>query len=402
MEQKWNMAEITKLYTDKNVLKLPVQKNVQTYKDKHQPYLKIIVRPSGKKCYFLRTKVDGKDIKRKLGEVGEIQVASVRLLATRMLKELKQPLANNSVAQNSVSPQYLSINDIFSLYLENELKHRETIAGRKHSLEIVYENHVRTAIGDCLVSRITKKSARNFLKKLEVKGYSVHNKVVSVLKAAFNYVIDFEEELGVFQNPFARVKKMKGVVRSRYLTHEEAGRLLNALKEVKDQDVADIYRLALFTGARLSNVKSMQWRDISLSSAIWSIPSTLTKTSVPYEIPLHSYVIEILKARQLKHKQTEFVFPARNKSKYGYITGGDKVWKTAIKIADLYHPNPNIRPRPHDLRRTFATWQIQSGADISVVSKALCHTSLKHTIIYAHTNVDQVRSAIDGAFKGFV
>ena len=75
------------------------------------------------------------------------------------------------------------------------------------------------------------------------------------------------------------------------------------------------------------------------------------------------------------------------------------MWKSAIKRAGLYHENPNIRPRPHDLRRTFATWQIQSGADISVVSKALCHTSLKHTMIYAHTNTEQVRNSIDEAFK---
>jgi len=81
------------------------------------------------------------------------------------------------------------------------------------------------------------------------------------------------------------------------------------------------------------------------------------------------------------------------------MTGGDQVWKEALIIAGLYHENPNIRPRPHDLRTTFATWQIQSVADVSVVAKALCHTSLKHTMIYAHTNVDQVRESLNGALK---
>ncbi len=213
-------------------------------------------------------------------------------------------------------------------------------------------------------------------------------------------MIDYEEQLGISVNPFERMKKMQSIARNRYLSYEEAGRLLNALSKVSDQDVADIYRIALFTGARLSNVKSMQWADLNLSSAIWLIPATLTKTRQQYEIPLHKAVLEILRARKSRGGSAHFVFPARNKSKYGYITGGDKIWKEAITLAGLYHENPNIRPRPHDLRRTFATWQIQSGADISVVSKALCHTSLKHTLIYAHTNMDQVRSAIEGAFEG--
>jgi len=81
------------------------------------------------------------------------------------------------------------------------------------------------------------------------------------------------------------------------------------------------------------------------------------------------------------------------------MSGGDQVWKEALIIAGLYHENPNIRPRPHDLRRTFATWQIQSGADVSVVAKALCHTSLNHTMIYAHSNVEQVRESLNEALK---
>ncbi|WP_231665217.1 MULTISPECIES: site-specific integrase [unclassified Pseudoalteromonas] len=351
------------------------------------------------KSYYFRAKCNGKDIKRKLGEVGEITVAMAKVLADTMLRELKHGDGKLDIAQQHKPSKYLTINDIFELYKLNVLDYRKTIAGRTHALEVAYNTHVRGLIGECFVAEVSKKFARDFLKETEVKRYSTHNKVVSVLKAAFNYAMDYEEHLSISVNPFDRIKKMQGVVRNRYLTYEEAGRLLDALKMVTDQDAADIYRIALFTGARLSNVKTMQWTDLNLSSATWLIPATLTKTRQHYKIPLHHAVLDILSARHSRCGSGLFVFPARNKSKYGYITGGDRVWKEAITLAGLYHENPNIRPRPHDLRRTFATWQIQSGADISVVSKALCHTSLKHTIIYAHTNVEQVRSAIDDAFN---
>ncbi|MFY8300510.1 tyrosine-type recombinase/integrase [Pseudoalteromonas sp. SS15] len=392
------MPELTRSFTDQLVSNLPVKKHIQIYTDRHHSHLKLQVRPSGRKSYYFRAKCHGKDIKRKLGEVGQITLSMAKVLADKTLRELRQSNGEFEVQQQHAPSKYVTINDVFELYKLHELDYRKTVAGRTHALEVAYNTHVKSQIGGCFISEVSKKFARTFLKETEAKGYSAHNKVVSVLKAAFNYVIDYEEQLGISTNPFDRIKKMQGVARNRYLTYEEAGRLLDALKTVADQDVADIYRVALFTGARLSNVKSMKWTDLNLSSAIWLIPATLTKTRQHYEIPLHQAVLDILSTRQVRCGEGLFVFPARNKSKYGYITGGDKVWKEAITRAGLYHENPNIRPRPHDLRRTFATWQIQSGADISVVSKALCHTSLKHTIIYAHTNVDQVRSAIDGAF----
>lgn len=114
---------------------------------------------------------------------------------------------------------------------------------------------------------------------------------------------------------------------------------------------------------------------------------------------LPDLAVQLLIRRHLNSNSSKFVFPSQKRSKYGYMTGGDQVWKEALIIAGLYHENPNIRPRPYDLTRTFATWQIQSGADVSVVAKALCHTSLKHTMIYAHTNVDQLRESFNRALK---
>ncbi|MCL1067213.1 tyrosine-type recombinase/integrase [Shewanella olleyana] len=396
------MSEISMLFTDINIENLSYKKSLQTYVDKRCAHLKLIVRPSGKKSYYFRAKHKGKDIKRKLGEANQLTVSMARVLADNILSELKEPLLIFEAESQKDPLKYVTVNDIFQLYNENELCYRKTIAGRAHALEVAYRNHVKPLIGSHYVNELSKKFARSFFKDLEVKGYCAHNKALSGLRAAFNYVIDYEEQLKIQFNPFNRIQKMPSVSRNRYLTHEEAGRLFKALKEVSNQDVADIYRLALFTGARLSNVKQMEWGDLNLSLGTWLIPSTRTKTSQHYEIPLHNMAMDIILNRQKTSYETRFVFPAGPKSKYGYITGGDLVWKQAIKAAGLYHDNPNIRPRPHDLRRTFATWQIQSGADISVVSKALCHTSLKHTMVYAHTNVSQVRDAIDGAFKKLV
>lgn len=384
-------------FTQRRIKMLVAEDTTKTYTDQKLKNLKITVTSQGSKTFYCRFKVGGMAKNIKIGDAQVVTLDDAKARAIELMNHHRLSVKDNH-AVTPASFNKTSLNQIFDLYREGELSHRITVAGRTHSMVVAYNKHIKSSLGKELVGNITKKLARTFFKELESKGYGVHNKCLSALKSTYNYVIDYEEDLGIIVNPFERLKKMPGVTRSRYLTHEEASRLLIALDGVNNQDVADIFRVALFTGARLSNVKQMQWHDLNLNSSIWLIPASRTKTRKHYEIPLHGMVVDLLKRRSRNAGDSVYVF-ASSRSQYGYITGGDPVWKAAIKSAGLYHDNPNIRPRPHDLRRTFATWQIQSGADISVVSKALCHTSLKHTTIYAHTDVSQVRDAIDGAFR---
>lgn len=377
-------------FTDHRIKALRSNEKTRTYSDQTLANLKITVTPSGTKSYYVRFKINNQPFNHKIGNALLITVDEARSRAVNFI--------NFKAGQKTENISGLIINDIFILYKKHELSMRKTIAGRTHALEVSYRKHLKDRIGSKPIEELNKKAARALFVELESLGYSVHNRCLTAIKSAFNYVIEYEDDLNVTVNPFMCIKKLTEVQRNRYLTKDEAKRLLASLEHESNQDVADIYRVALFTGARLSNVKMMQWHEIDFSSCQWLIPATNTKTSKTYQIPLHNYVLDLLNRRETLNQHSPYVF-ASERSQYGYITGGDKVWRSAIKRAGLYHENPNIRPRPHDLRRTFATWQLQSGADISIVSKSLCHTSLKNTMIYAHTNVDQIRNSIVEAFK---
>lgn len=377
-------------FTDRRVKSISADVKTKTYSDQTLSNLKLSITPNGTKTFYVRFKHKNVPINYRLGDASRLSVDDARSRAVEYI--------NFTAGLRLEKGTNITVNDVFELYKINELSKRATIAGRTHSLEISYNKHLKHRMGKMLIDSVSRKVARGIFSDMEALGYSVHNRCLTAVKSAFSYVMEYEDDIEVSLNPFVGIKKMTEVQRNRYLTHEEARRLLKALAKEDNQDVADVYRVALFTGARLSNVKMMQWHEIDFSSGHWLIPATNTKTSKVYQIPLHNFVLELLKARQVKQRASKYVF-ASKRSKYGYITGGDPVWKSAIKEAGLYHENPNIRPRPHDLRRTFATWQLQSGADISIVSKALCHTSLKHTMIYAHTNVEQVRDSITEAFS---
>lgn len=377
-------------FTDRRVKSISADAKTKTYSDQALSNLKLTITPNGTKTFYVRFKHKNVPINYKLGDASTLSVDDARSRAVEYM--------NFTTGLKLEQGTGATINDVFELYRVNELAKKTTVAGRTHALEISYNKHVKPRMGKMLIDNVSRKVARGIFADMEALGYSVHNRCLTAIKSAFGYVMEYEDDLEISLNPFVGIKKMTEVQRNRYLTHEEARRLLKALAEEDNQDVADVYRVALFTGARLSNVKMMQWHEIDFSSGQWLIPATNTKTSKVYQIPLHNFVLDLLKKRQVKQGDSNYVF-ASKRSKYGYITGGDPIWKSAIKEAGLYHDNPNIRPRPHDLRRTFATWQIQSGADISIVSKSLCHTSLKHTMIYAHTNTEQVRNSINKAFE---
>ncbi len=56
-------------------------------------------------------------------------------------------------------------------------------------------------------------------------------------------------------------------------------------------DLADFFKLAIFTGARRGNLLAMAWKDIDLKNALWTIPAEDTKTGRTYLIPLADRVL---------------------------------------------------------------------------------------------------------------
>jgi integrase len=53
--------------------------------------------------------------------------------------------------------------------------------------------------------------------------------------------------------------------------------------------------------------------------------------------------------------------------------------------------------RIHDLRRTMGSWQARTGATMLVIGKSLGHKSQQATAVYAHLDIDPVRSAMETA-----
>jgi integrase len=150
-----------------------------------------------------------------------------------------------------------------------------------------------------------------------------------------------------------------------------------------------IITFACSTGMRRGEIMNLERADINLETRSAAIRTS--KNGEPRVIPLSNRALDaIAKAMSM----TEKVFGGK---------GGEKLetanleynFRAAVKRAGLKDL------RFHDLRHTFATRLVQSGADIYALQRLLGHKSMEMTGRYAHHDVESLRKALDVGVNGY-
>ena len=235
-------------------------------------------------------------------------------------------------------------------------------------------------------SSITKHEVRAYHAELAIRiSKTTANHALELLGPVYNFGID--QDL-IEVNPVRRLKKFKIQSRERFLERDELVRLKAAIETLRYEVTQDFIWMCLFTGIRRSNVASMRWDDISMERGVWKIP--LTKNGRSQNQPLTSQAMEILVKRRKNADDSPWVFPSF-RSKTGHLTKPENAWEMVrlrAGIEDL---------RLHDLRRTLASWEALTGANLSTIAATLNHQDFKSTMIYARLNVDTVRDAMQTA-----
>ena len=143
-----------------------------------------------------------------------------------------------------------------------------------------------------------------------------------------------------------KVRLMPGEVeRDRWLTHDEADRLITACSP----HLAALVRFALATGCRAREITGLEWERVDLArQTAWL---NLTKNGTPRGVPLNNDAVDVLKQEVGKHPR--YCFTYRGKPITGPIS--NKGWFAALERAGLQNF------RFHDLRHTWASWHRQAG-----------------------------------------
>lgn len=214
------------------------------------------------------------------------------------------------------------------------------------------------------------------------------NRALALISSLYSYAKD--RKLFTGENPAGGIKKFPEDSRDRFIQADELPRFFQALAEEENETIRDYVLLSLLTGARRSNVLSMQWKDINLDRGEWRLLTT--KNGTPQTVTLSPEAIDVLRNRKPAENDKEasiFVFPGDGET--GHLMEPKKGWKRILDrsgISDL---------RIHDLRRTLGSWQAKTGASLSIIGKSLNHKNTSTTAIYARLDLDPVRESVNTA-----
>ncbi len=281
------------------------------------------------------------------------------------------PLAQQSPAQAGRRDAPITLDAFVStVYLPH-------VKVRKRSWRVderIARQHLSPTFGDRRLADIRRHEVEDWLHGLSEKGLApaTCNRILAVFKTICS-LAEMRGTLPAGQSPCLGVSSFKiHTLRERYLTREEAQRLMRAL-EKSERPEALALRLLLLTGTRKSEILKARWEDVRLDLRLLIVP--LSKSGKPRHIPLSDAAVRILRAMP-RTPGNPWLFPGRAPGKP--LSDLYLFWnrlRRELGLADV---------RIHDLRHTFASFLVNAGHSLYEAQKMLGHSDPRTTMRYAH------------------
>jgi integrase/recombinase XerD len=256
-------------------------------------------------------------------------------------------------------------------------------------------------------SRMNRKMIEEFLVWLEsTKNYTIstRNQRLAALHAFFRYVqIEAPEYIELCNSVLSIRSKKTPVVEMNYLSIDAIKELLSIPDISKKEGRRDLAILSLLydTGARVQEIA-----DVTVSDLRMKAPATIRLTGKGNKtriIPVMPQTISILKAYINDYSlfnDTNFSSPLFFNKKKEKLTraGLSYVLNKYIVVAQIKHPDLfPAKVSPHVFRHSKAMHLLESGVNLIYIRDFLGHASVTTTEIYAKSNPEVKRKAIEQA-----
>lgn len=242
--------------------------------------------------------------------------------------------------------------------------------------------------GDLQLADITTRLIEDYLLKraTTISLYAARRDLI-VLSSAFSKAV---KDGYMLSNPCNGIKRFKlPQVQPKFYTHEEFEKLINKIGD--KEEMRDIVIFAVNTGLRQMEIITLVWNQFDAVQKMVTLTNQvhITKTKRVRSIPLNPDALDIVLKRYENRKETiENIFTLD-----GVPINPNILTQRFKKFVINSKINPKLNF--HSLRHTFASWLVQSGVSIYVVSKLLGHSNVTTTEIYSHLRSDDFKEAVN-------
>ena len=354
--------------------------------DVQVPGFGVRVMPSGLKSFIFqyRTRTGGQG-KLTIGRYPSMTVEAARKAARAFRTQVDE--GGNPSLERKAGREAPTVADLADFYTEDYARSRGLKPQTAKEMRRLLERFVLPTLGSRKVADIRVTDIR------KVHGAArdgAGRYRANYLRAGLSRMFVLAEQNGWSTgNPCKGVDRFDEDKRQTFLGREELLRLLSACDSYADQNAANAVRMLLFTGSRLREVLSATWDQFDFEKGIWEKPSHHTKTKIRHQVLLADVVLALLRKMHQEQRTSPYLFPGQSLDKCRADL--KRPWANLCGAADL------AGYRLHDLRRTYASFMLSGGAELSTVGRALGHTQASTTLRYAFLLTEVQRDAANRA-----
>jgi integrase len=341
-------------------------------------------------CYDIAYKKDGRKIWEKIGWLSEGY--SAKLAADIRAQRMKQIRFGEELPKDKVkAPLFTDVADKYFLWAETNLT-------RGGSLECFrYDKHMKEFFSGKRMNEISAfdlERLKAAISSKELSPQSVKH-ILVLFRSIFNKAVAWDLYSG--PNPIKFVKlPVPQNQRERWLTTEEAGLLLERLKD-RSPLWHDITMIGLHTGMRASEIFSLRGHDLDFEQETINVDDT--KNKHPRKAFMTSPVKEILMQRK-PETPGDLVF---TNSKGEPIREVSHSFDRTVDDLEFNKGITDNRQKVvfHTTRHTFCSWLAMQGTPLHVIAELSGHRQMAMVQRYSHLSPDVKRKAIKLMEKGF-
>ena len=258
----------------------------------------------------------------------------------------------------------------------NEHTHKKSLKTDKGHLR-----WLNTQLNDKYIDEINK-ALIDQIKKAKL-GTGASNATVNRVLALIRSILHCAKDEWEWLETIPAVKLLpEPLTRLRWLTHDEADRLLIELPE----HLRAMAKFTLATGLRESNVTGLQWSQLDMQRHCAWIHADQAKAEKAIAVPLGVDALDVIRAQFGKHELFVFTYEGQPVTR-----ANNHAWRKALVRAGIKDF------RWHDLRHTWASWHVQNGTRLEILKELGGWADLTMVMRYAHLSSDHLQEFADNA-----